>query len=208
MSGVLFLQDCGLSSEMTIQRQTAALLATNEMTGAYGLILTTEDVKRIMQVRAESLHDNARVEFGEGIAAKLVLAFADSPYLTQDNYADTIAALLILFDTFKNELRDAYNDRELLTFMRNAFDGECAGSLELLETEAFPRLLTSDTSIGCRTVAEAQYALHEKPVTSAVELTREQLRRQHQLEDQEADGRVYDTNPEVWEDENGRQVMD
>ena len=148
----------------------------------------------------------SRIEFGDGIAAKLVLAFADSPYLTQENYADTIASLLVLFDTFKNELRDAYNDRELLTFMRGAFDGECAGSLEILETEVFPRLLTGDPSVGYRTAEDARFAENDKRTVSSIEKTREQIRRQHTMEDQAEDGRVYDTVPEIWEDENGRQI--
>lgn len=206
MKTVLTLQNSGFSSGILVQRQADALRAANDITKEYGLTLSEEDIKQLLVTRKESLSDSARIEFGDGIAAKLVLAFADSPYLTQTNYAETIAALLVLFDTFKNELRDAYNDRELLTFMRNAFDGECAGSLEILETEAFPRLLTADTSIGYQTADEARFAEHDKKTVSSIEKTREQLRRQHRLEDQEEDGRVYDTVPEIWEDENGRQV--
>ena len=206
MNIVLTLQNSGFSTGILVQRQEDALKATNDITKEYGLTLSEEDIKQLLVTRKESLSDSGRIEFGDGIAAKLVLAFADSPYLTQANYAETIAALLVLFDTFKNELRDAYNDRELLTFMRNAFDGECAGSLEILETEVFPRLLTADTSIGYRTADEARFKEHDKKTVSSIERTREQLRRQHRLEDQEEDGRVYDTVPEIWEDENGRQV--
>lgn len=206
MNTVLTLQNSGCSSGILVQRQADALRTTNDITKEYGLTLSEEDIRQLLVTRKESLTDSARIEFGDGIAAKLVLAFADSPYLTQTNYAETIAALLVLFDTFKNELRDAYNDRELLTFMRNAFDGECAGSLEILETEVFPRLFTKDTSTGYRTAAEAYIAEHDPKVVSSVEKTREQIRRQHRLKDQEEDGRVYDTVPEVWEDENGRQV--
>ena len=206
MNTLLTLQNSGFSTGIFVQRQADALKATNDITKEYGLTLSEEDIKQLLVTRRESLSDSGRIEFGDGIAAKLVLAFADSPYLTQANYAETIAALLVLFDTFKNELRDAYNDRELLTFMRNAFDGECAGSLEILETEVFPRLLTADTSIGYRTADEARFTEHDKKTVSSIERTREQLRRQHRLEDQEEDGRVYDTVPEIWEDENGRQV--
>lgn len=206
MHGVLTLQNSGFTTGITVQKQANALKATNEVTQEYGLTLSDDDIKLLLVTRQESLQDSARIEFGDGIAAKLVLAFADSPYLTQGNYANTIAALLVLFDTFKNELRDAYNDRELLTFMRNAFDGECAGSLEILETEVFPRLLTADTSAGYRTADEARFSDDDRRTVSSIEKTREQIRRQHKLEDQEADGRVYDTVPEVWEDENGRQV--
>ena len=206
MKQVLSLQNSAFSAGLTVQRQTEALKKTNDITQEYGLVLSDEEIRAILVTRAESLRDSARIEFGEGIAAKLVLAFADSPYLSQSDYADTIASLLVLFDTFKNELRDTYNDRELLAFMRNAFDGECAGSLEVLETEVFPRLLTQDTSSGYRTAEDARFAENDTAVVSAVEKTREQLRRQLQREDQAEDGVVYDTVPEVWEDENGRQV--
>lgn len=206
MNQALLLQDSGFSSGLVLMRQANALRDANDVTREYGLVLSEEDIGRLLQTRAESLRDSARVEFGEGIAAKLVLAFAGSPYLTQANYADTVAALLVLFDTFKNELRDTYNDRELLTFMRNAFDGECGGSVEILGAEVFPRLLTGADTAGYRTAADARFAENDTSAVSALESTRAAIRRQHILEDQEADGRVYDTVPEVWEDENGRQV--
>lgn len=191
-----------------VAEQRERLLACNDTTRAYGLVLTEDDVKMLIQTRAESLRETGRIEFGEGIAAQLIYAFADSPYLTQSNYADTIAALLVLFDTFKNEMKDAYNDRELLTFMRNAFDGECAGSLEILETEVFPRLLTGggQDDSGYKTAADARFAENDTPQTTVLERTRTAIRRQHHTEDGEADGKVYDTVPEIWEDENGRQV--
>lgn len=206
MNTVLALQNVGLLTGALAQRQADALKKTNDVTAEYGLTLSDDDVRAVLAVRRESLSDSGRIEFGDGIAAKLVLAFADSPYLTQATYADTIASLLVLFDTFKNELRDAYNDRELLTFMRGAFDWECAGSLEILETEVFPRLLTGDMSVGYRTAEDARFAENDKRTVSSIEKTREQIRRQHTIEDQTEDGRVYDTVPEIWEDENGRQI--
>ena len=162
----LVLQDIGFQSGALVQRQADALRKTNDVTEEYGLTLSDDDIRQLLVTRRESLSDSARIEFGDGIAARLVLAFADSPYLTQENYARTIAALLVLFDTFKNELRDVYNDRELLTFMRNAFDGECAGSLEILETEVFPRLLTADLSVGYRTAQDAQFAENDRKRSS------------------------------------------
>ena len=206
MNTVLALQNSGFSAGLTVQRQTEALKKTNDVTGEYGLLLSDEDIRQILVTRRDSLRESARVEFGEGIAARLVLAFADSPYLTQETYAQTIASLLVLFDTFKNELCDAYNDRELLTLMRNAFDGECAGSLAMLESDVLTMLLTGSSEAGYRSADEARFAENDTAAVSSLEKTRAAIRRQHALEDQEEDGRVYDTVPEVWEDKNGRQV--
>lgn len=198
-----------LSDNNSVIPQTEKILACNEKTGLYGLVLSDADAVMLVQTRAESLLASGRIEFGEGITTQLIDAFYTSPYLTQSNYADTIAALLQLFDTFKNELGDAYNDRELLTFMRDAFDGACAGSVEALEADAFPRLLTGreedEKPLG--SIADAMTAELDRSIrgihTSSADKERNRIRRKNELADQAEDGKVYDTVPELWEDQNG-----
>ena len=73
------------------------------------------------------------MEFGGGVFQKLIYAFCDSVYIRQDNYADTLASLQDIFYLYKNESMDILTDDELIELMREAFDGECEGSLEYLE---------------------------------------------------------------------------
>ena len=73
------------------------------------------------------------MEFGKGILDKIIFAFCDSDFIYQENYAETIARLQSIFFLFKNESMDELTDDELINIMRNAFDGECHGSLEYLE---------------------------------------------------------------------------
>lgn len=91
----------------------------------------------------ENLKEQQRIEFGEGILPKLIFTFCDSPYIYQDNYVDTIRRLQEIFYLYKNESMDEFSDDELLDFMKNAFDGECEGSLEYLEETCLEELARS-----------------------------------------------------------------
>lgn len=64
-----------------------------------------------------------RVEFGGGVLKQLVRAFCASPYLDQENYADTLAQLQALFYHFKQESHDRIPDDELIAAMAQCFDG-------------------------------------------------------------------------------------
>ena len=123
------------------KKQVEAVLSCNEKTSANGLALTAEQAQRLVEVRAGSLKKTGRIELGRGILDRLILAFSDSPYLSQDNYEDTLQELVELFYSFKNETVDRVRDEVLISYMKEAFDGECAGSVELLAEEALPKLV-------------------------------------------------------------------
>lgn len=184
-----------LQNKSSVTAQAETLLAQNEKTKGWGLSLTPEEAHAVAVSRTESLAQNGRVEFGEGIAAAVIEAFYTSPYLSQDTYADTLCALIGLYDTFKNESGDLFDDRTLLTFMRKAFDGECGGSTEILETKVFPRLLTGDPDD------------EETPYQEQIARKRETLRKIIVEEDREKDGKTYDTVPELWEDADGHVLQ-
>lgn len=109
------------------------LLAFNEKTDIYGIRLTGADAKALISTQENALAQNGRFDFGTGIIVKIVFAFCDSPYLTQENYAETIHELIEIFYHFKNETLEALDDDTLIELMKEYFDEVCEGSLELLE---------------------------------------------------------------------------
>lgn len=121
-------------------QQTDAILACNEKTAAHGLLLTPQQAEALAITQADTLQKTGRIEFGGGVAQKLILAFCDSPFLLPDEYEDTLHALIELFYSFKNETCDRIGDDALIACMRAEFDGACRGSLDLLVSSALPAL--------------------------------------------------------------------
>ena len=109
------------------QNQIQKIMDTNQRTEQFGLVLTQEDAKTLAEGRKESLGRQQRVEFGEGILPKIIFAFCDSSYISQDNYVDTLLRLQEDFYLYKNEMM------ELLHFMREQFDEVCFGDIDYLE---------------------------------------------------------------------------
>ena len=105
----------------------------NELTSEYGLILSEEDVKEIIVTRNVALEKSGRIEFNGQIINKINITFCDSPYISQNNYSDTINELVEIFYNYKNETLDYIGDDELIEIMKEYFDNYCQGSLELLE---------------------------------------------------------------------------
>lgn len=108
------------------------VIKCNEFTANYNLILSHAQAVELVETRAVSLSANGRIEFGGGVIDKLITAFCDSPYISMHNYAETIHELIQMFYYYKNETLDLISDDELITYMKNAFDGVCQGSLSLL----------------------------------------------------------------------------
>lgn len=105
----------------------------NEYTSKYGLTLSDNQIKNIIERRIESLQQNGRIEFRGWIVDKIIKEFCDSPYINQENYAQTIYELIDIFYEYKNETIDLIADDELITFMKKSFDGICQGDIEYLE---------------------------------------------------------------------------
>ena len=140
--------DKDLAVFLSEQNQVELVRKTNEYTERFGLRLTDLDIQKLMEGRRECLAEQRRVEFGTGVLDKIIFAFCDSDYIYQENYVETIAALQNIFYLYKNESMDELTDDELISVMREAFDGECKGSLEYLEEtflEDFARDIRSNT---------------------------------------------------------------
>lgn len=116
-----------------IQKQAVdEIVKCNEYTSKFGLTLTHIDALGLIETRSLSLKNYGRIEFGSGVIDKIIKAFCDSPYISIYNYVETLHVLIEMFYFYKNETLDLITDDELIRFMKNAFDGECQGSLELL----------------------------------------------------------------------------
>lgn len=121
------------SPDLMERQAVAEIVRLNEQTARFGLTLAPADAKALVETRGEALRTSGRVEFGGGIIDKLIDVFCDSPFLHQRNYTENLHALLELFYYFKNESLEKLSDDELLAAMKASFDGECRGSVELLQ---------------------------------------------------------------------------
>lgn len=116
------------------QNQLGTLVRTNEAARRYGLSLSEQDARLILRERKHALAEQKRIEFGEGIAAKIIYEFCDSDYIQQSNYVETIIRLQEIFYLYKNEMQDEITDDELLHLMKEQFENLCFGDLDYLET--------------------------------------------------------------------------
>ncbi|MFA9465261.1 MAG: DUF6323 family protein [Velocimicrobium sp.] len=153
-----------LFSLLQSNTQTAlqSILDLNPSTKKFGVSLTKEESLLLLNARASSLKEQERIEFGEGILAKLIFSFCDSPYIYQDNYVDTLERLQDIFYLYKNECMDELTDDELVAFIKTNFNGICQGSLDYLEDtclEGFAREIRSGTRrfIGLYTEDDDEY---------------------------------------------------
>ncbi|MEG0374948.1 MAG: DUF6323 family protein [Raoultibacter sp.] len=127
----------------TMNRKTALheLAIVNTKTECYGLALTEEQVGALAERRVDALKTMGRVEFGRGVLHDIVLAFASSPYLTQDSYSETLGDLQDVFYRLKETSEEQIADDDLIDAMRRVFDDEANGSVEYLGEMTATRLL-------------------------------------------------------------------
>ncbi|MDD6339672.1 MAG: DUF6323 family protein, partial [Butyrivibrio sp.] len=61
--------------------QLGNVMRSNEESERFGLSLSEEDAKLILDERKNSLKEQQRVEFGKGVINKIISVFCDSPYI-------------------------------------------------------------------------------------------------------------------------------
>lgn len=120
----------------------------NDQTAKFGLELTEEQAVALVETRMLSLKNTGRIEFGGGVIDKIIFEFCDSPYLTMENYEETLHGLIKTFYNYKNETLDLMSDEELIQYMKKSFDGICHGSLDLLSCLELDNLVRNLRS-GC-----------------------------------------------------------
>jgi len=108
------------------------ILALNDVSREYGLVLTAEDAKELSEIRERSLKDNERLEIGLGAMEGIIRRFSRSSFINQENYAYVIAEVTDLFYYIKTETDDRISDNELLDELYLRFEQRCRGSVDLL----------------------------------------------------------------------------
>lgn len=116
------------------QKMLSEIRNCNNFTTKYCLQLTEADIHELVENRKEALEKSGRIEFGGGVIQKIITEFADSPYIYQDIYMDTLTQLQDIFYYYKNESMDEISDDELIHTMKKYFDDVCQGSLEYLNS--------------------------------------------------------------------------
>lgn len=113
--------------------ELALLSSINERTEYLGMSLRQDEMQSLVECKEQSLKKYKRVEFGESILKSLIYTFCDSQYISQQTYLESLVKLQDIFYEFKNAAMDKMTDDEVLTFMREQFDGVCAGDFDYLE---------------------------------------------------------------------------
>jgi Family of unknown function (DUF6323) len=142
------------SLDMSMQDQyMTEILELNEKTKKYGLVLTSQDVELMMVARSQVLHSYGRVELSIEVTKELIEIFSTSSFIQQENYLDTLNELHEIFYYLKNETEDRIGDLKLLNKMKEVFEEDCEGSLNLLKSrleeygEEFRRKLLKNESL-------------------------------------------------------------
>lgn len=141
---------------MQLAEAVSELESCNREITRYGLSLTTQDIQALVAGRLESLTLSDRVEFGGGVVKQIVLAFAGSPFVSQEDFVPTVLELQELFYAFKNESLEQIPDDDLIVKMRSLFDDFAQGNLGYLEEALFEGLArhVREEAVGGEAVAE------------------------------------------------------
>jgi hypothetical protein len=127
-------------AHMQLAKVASELASCNREIERYGLSLTTGDIQALAAGRIESLGVSERIEFGGGVLRPLILAFAGSPFVSQENVVPTVLEIQELFYEFKNESLEQIPDDDLIAKMRSLFDDPAQGDLGYLEEALFEGL--------------------------------------------------------------------
>lgn len=119
-------------SNLNVNSEKNKLIECNTFLNEYGLSLSSEDISSIIERRSLALKNNKRIELDGGIIDKVIREFFDSPYISNDNFVETINEIIELFYYYKNETNDLISDDDLLKLMRKHYDDFAKGDLDYL----------------------------------------------------------------------------
>ena len=116
------------------------IINCNEFLHKYNLDLSQKDIEGIIEKRKESLKQFGRIEFDNWIVEKIIKEFCDSPYISKENFINTIYELIDIFYFYKNETNDLVSDDELIKFMKKYFDNSAHGDLDYLSNTILEKM--------------------------------------------------------------------
>lgn len=109
------------------------VLACNRESHKYGLVLSTNQARELVETRNRAIAGHGRVELNFEVLKKIIAVFCTSSYMNSGNYADILNELVDLFYYMKTETEDSIGDDDLIAQMKKFFDTSCEGSVELLK---------------------------------------------------------------------------
>ncbi len=126
---------------MALAPITEEILALNEKSSKYGLILSEKEAAELSEIRNNAIVENDRIEIGCGAVKKIVDKFCSSRYLNAENYSYTLNELTYLFYYIKTETDDKISDNDLIEELFERFELYCRGSIDTLENREAERII-------------------------------------------------------------------
>ncbi len=126
MNGLISLEN------MSLRPVSKEILALNEVSSKYGLVLTEEEARELSDTRNTAIVENERIEIGTGAVTKIIERFCTSRYITNENYTYVLNELTYLFYYIKTETDDKISDNALIDELFERFELYCRGSIDTL----------------------------------------------------------------------------
>lgn len=122
-----------INSEESIKNK---ILICNKKIKRQDLVLNEKQAISLAKTYTRVLKDNKRIDLKGDIVDQLIIEFNDSPYIDKSNYEEILHDLISLFYELKNDTWDSISDDDLIKFMKNSFDYDCFGSMEMLYSKS------------------------------------------------------------------------
>ena len=125
-----------------IETHTKEILRTNHNSQKYGLTLTEDNVKEIIEHRNNVLKDQGKIEMDIKTTKNLIKSIYTSPFTDKDCYLETINKIQDIFYDLKYKSKNKVSDIELIEKL-DKFYKKSSGDLDTIKimSEEFLRKL-------------------------------------------------------------------
>ena len=123
--------------ELANARNVAAFVEYFEDAETRGITLTERSAAFILEAAAGSSKEYGRILLDPSLPERVAMKFSQSDFLSDFNFAGTVAAVLDQILRVQSETGDAFSDAELVNEFFDFFESRnCAGSISLIEDYA------------------------------------------------------------------------